>query len=236
MWIMVPVKGFTSAKQRLTGTLSSMERQELAQAMIADVLAVLTRHPDVQGVTVVADEPAAGWLAQSYPVALLREEELGVRGLNRVVMAALDQLARQGVQEVMVMHGDLPLISASDLDVLLQAHRQKLPGAAVGVTDRRGTGTNALVLPLPMSWPLSFGPDSWQRHRTDAQAAGVDLQAVAAAGLQFDVDLAEDLNDLLHTDGPGPAVHTRRLLERLRPAIPPGNADPDKDGDPFAQP
>lgn len=212
MWAVVPLKGFASAKQRLAGVLDDSERQRLAQAMIADVLAVLSAHPDISGVVLVADEPAAEWLARYHDVTLLREAELGVRGLNAILSAALDRLARQGVDEVMVLHGDVPLVSSADIDILLQAHRRQAADGAVGVTDRDGVGTNALVVRLPLAWPLAFGIGSWRQHQRNAEAAGVRLTAVDAPGLQHDVDLPADLLAIQRAQDAGTAANTRRLL------------------------
>lgn len=222
MWVVVPLKGFASAKQRLAGVLNDSERQQLARAMIADVLAVLSAHPGISGVVLVADEPAAEWLARYHDVTLLREVELGVRGLNPILTAALDRLAQRGVDEVIVMHGDLPLLSSADIDTLLDAHRQRAEDTAVGVTDRDGIGTNALVLRLPLAWPLAFGTDSWKQHQRNAGAAGMRLVAVDARSLELDIDLPADLLDVQRARDLGPAANTRRLLAGFAPGrIPP---------------
>lgn len=212
MWALVPLKGFSSAKQRLAGVLSDAERERLAQSMIADVLAVLAGHPDLAGVALVADDPAAEWLARYYEVTLLRESDLGVHGLNPVLTAALNWLGERGVRDVLVLHGDLPLLSAAEVSDLVAAHRKREPNTVLGVPDRRGVGTNALLLSLPLTWPLAFGNDSWQCHQAAAAGAGLRLQAIAAPGLAFDVDLAEDLLLLRQQSGPGPAAATRRFL------------------------
>lgn len=213
MWALVPLKGFSSAKQRLAGVLSDAERERLAQSMIADVLAVLAGHPDLAGVALVADDPAAEWLARYYEVTLLRESDLGVHGLNPVLTAALNWLGERGVSDVLVLHGDLPLLSAGEVSELIAAHRGRAPNVVLGVPDRRGVGTNALLLSLPLTWPLAFGHDSWQRHRQAAARAGLlQLKAISAPGLAFDVDLAEDLVFLQQQSGPGPAAATRRFL------------------------
>lgn len=219
MWAVVPVKDFASAKQRLAGALSEAARQQLAQAMVCDVLAVLTRHPSLQRVVLVAQQGAMDWLQeQALPetVELLPEAELGAIGLNTVLMAALGRLAERGIDEVLLMHGDLPLVTSADLDHLLGAHARRPPGGQVGVTNRCGTGTNALVLQLPQRWPLSFGADSWRRHGRAAAEAGLSLAPVEAPGLQFDIDLAEDVNDLRRLSRPGQrAAHSLALLHTL---------------------
>lgn len=212
MWALVPLKGFSSAKQRLAGVLTDTERERLAQAMVADVLAVLAGHPALSGVVLVADDPAAEWLARYYEVSLLRESELGAEGLNAVLTAALERLGNQGLSEVLVLHGDLPLLAASDVDALVQCHREAPADTAVGVPDRVGTGTNALILRLPLAWPLGFGAHSWQRHRRAAAAAGQRLRAAVAPGMAFDIDLPRDLLQLMQAQGPGPAANTRRVL------------------------
>src|SRR5690625_7767477 len=96
------------------------------------------------------------WLQeQALPetVELLAEAELGAIGLNTVLMAALGRLAARGVDEVLLMHGDLPLVTSADLEHLRGAHARRPPGGQVGATNGCGTGSDALVLQQRQSMP-----------------------------------------------------------------------------------
>jgi len=56
---LVPLKDLVQAKSRLAGLLRPSERRALAQAMVEDVLSVLSRHKDIVRVTLVSDDPGA---------------------------------------------------------------------------------------------------------------------------------------------------------------------------------
>ena len=60
------------------------------------------------------------------------------------------------------------------------------------VTDRHGTGTNALGLRPPEVIDFAFGPGSRDAHRAAAEAAGARYEEVDGA-LAVDLDTADDL-------------------------------------------
>ena len=65
IWAAVPVKEFAGAKQRLSPTLTSEQRQALAAAMLEDVLAALAKAP-LAGIMVNTADPVASELARRY--------------------------------------------------------------------------------------------------------------------------------------------------------------------------
>jgi 2-phospho-L-lactate guanylyltransferase len=78
--ILVPVKNLTNAKQRLSSALAPEARQELAQAMCADVLETLSRWQRRLAVTVVTSDPFAGYLATRlgatfWPMRIIQERQ-----------------------------------------------------------------------------------------------------------------------------------------------------------------
>ena len=89
---LVPLKDLVQAKTRLAGLLRPSERRALAQAMVEDVLTVLTDHPDIEQVTLVSDDPGANLLASNYGVDCWPEYSLGARGLNAVIERASARL------------------------------------------------------------------------------------------------------------------------------------------------
>ncbi|HEY6995518.1 MAG TPA: hypothetical protein VH397_17565, partial [Xanthobacteraceae bacterium] len=62
----VPVKDTRQAKQRLAGVLDRAQRQELALAMLEDVLAALAPVGELAGILVVTVDPAAAAMAARY--------------------------------------------------------------------------------------------------------------------------------------------------------------------------
>lgn len=193
IWAVLPLKDFGEAKQRLGGRLTPAERRALFQAMVEDVLAVLCGCEALDGVAILSDDPTARLLADLYGVALWSERELG-RGLNAVVAGAGQRLARQGVEGMLVVHGDLPLLNLNDLQSLLKSH---VPGSLSVVPDRAGEGSNCLLLSPPDALVPRFGIGSFDAHRRAAAQAGLGWNPQALAALGVDIDSPEDLSWLL---------------------------------------
>jgi len=82
------------------------------------------------------------------------------------------------------------------------------------VPDRHGTGTNGLLLSPPDAIAPSFGPDSCERHRALALAAGIDARIERPPSLLLDIDTGADLaalrERLAGLDAPAP--RTRAVL------------------------
>jgi 2-phospho-L-lactate guanylyltransferase len=96
---------------------------------------------------------------------------------------------------VLVLPADLPAVSSSAIDELLDA----VGGAASGgrglvalVGDRHGAGTNALLLAPPGVIAPAFGPGSRESHARAATEAGVRYVELESP-LAFDVDTSADL-------------------------------------------
>ncbi len=191
---LVPLKDLVAAKTRLSGLLSPSERRALAQAMVEDVLACLARHPRIDGITVVSDDPAAPHLAAGHGAAFLDENDLDCRGLNPVLTAALGHLPPSDDGLVIVLHGDLPALCSRDLDQALSLAEDA--DLVIG-SDRAGTGTNLLVFRRAKPPLFSFGVDSCTRHGAWARATGALCKNLQTFGIGFDVDLPEDLVSLL---------------------------------------
>ena len=64
-------------------------------------------------------------------------------------------------------------------------------------SDRHGTGTNAISLPLPEAegFSFAFGPDSFARHQAEADRLGLRIEEIRSPGLARDIDEPEDLPD-----------------------------------------
>jgi 2-phospho-L-lactate guanylyltransferase len=195
---LVPLKDLVAAKSRLAGLLCPSERRALAQAMVEDVLAVLSAHTALDAVTLLSDDPAADLLAHSYGVRRCSEGELGCRGLNAVVARASARLLAGAGGPLLVLHGDLPLLTAADVSAALQL--QRVTGGLVIGCDRHGTGTNLLAFDAGSAVPFCFGPDSCVGHQAAARAAAIPVAVLQRRGIALDVDQARDLAALL--DGP----------------------------------
>ncbi|MEH6591580.1 MAG: 2-phospho-L-lactate guanylyltransferase [Halioglobus sp.] len=192
---LVPLKDLVGAKTRLAGILSPSERRALAQAMVEDVLAQLTAHPMISAVTLLSDDPGAGLLAGKYNIELLDERSLGCTGLNAVLNRACEQIISTGAEQLVVLHGDLPLLSSTDLDdvvALLNRGYELVLGC-----DRHRLGTNLLAFPASCLPEFAFGLASCARHRAEAVVAGRLWKLLKRPGIGLDVDEPADLELLM---------------------------------------
>lgn len=209
----VPVKSFDSAKQRLAGALAVGARRSLAQAMFVDVLAALRRVRSVDEIVVVTAEPAAESAARR-DATILRDGAQA--GQSAAAQVGIRHALAAGRERVLLVPGDTPLIDPVEVDELLE--RTADDGVAVAiVTDRHGTGTNALVLTPPDSIGPSFGPGSLKRHVAAAAAAGVSHRVEHVPTLAHDVDTPDDLAALASAldAGRAGAQRTRGAIAQL---------------------
>jgi 2-phospho-L-lactate guanylyltransferase len=124
--------------------------------------------------------------------------------MNAAVATGIHVARRRGAETVVVLPGDVPLISAADVRELLEA-AGGAPRAVVVGSSRDGLGTNALLLRPPDVIEPSFGPPSVERHRQAGVAAGALSVVRAGLGLALDVDTPEDLA-ALRARAPGGAT------------------------------
>jgi 2-phospho-L-lactate guanylyltransferase len=70
------------------------------------------------------------------------------------------------------------------------------PPVVIVAPDRRGRGTNALLVSPPGLIEYEFGPLSFRQHTQGARDAGARLEVCQVASLGLDVDTPEDLEAL----------------------------------------
>ena len=176
--VLVPVKSFKRAKARLAPSLDPDRRAALARHMAGRVLAAAAPLP----VAVVCDDDeVAAWAAGRGAWVL---PEPG-RGLNGAVESGVATLGAAGADEVLVVHGDLPL--AHDLAGL--AGR----GGVTLVPDHRDDGTTVACVPTGRGFRFSYGPGSFARHCAEAERLGLTLHVVRDPALRADVDIPSDI-------------------------------------------
>lgn len=208
----LPIKSFDEAKQRLSAELDPTPRRALVEAMFSDVLIALRRATLVDQVLVVSADNVAQRIAGGYDAMVVEDEDLGH---NQAAARGAARALELGVDRVLMVPGDCPLISPVELDELL-ARPVASPSLLV-VPDRHGTGTNALVVTPPDALAPAFGPGSHNRHREHASAAGIPVETVEVPSLALDIDTPEDLAAVEATleQTRGGAAHTRGMLRQL---------------------
>ncbi|MBA3422616.1 MAG: 2-phospho-L-lactate guanylyltransferase [Thermoleophilaceae bacterium] len=220
----LPVKSFDAAKGRLRARLGPAARAALAEAMLGDVLAAVSRASEIDGVAVVTAEARAAAVARSTGGEILHDAHEA--GQSPAAAIGIARAVAAGYDRVVLLPGDTPLLMPADLDGLCRRAAAEGLGAAI-VSDRHGTGTNALLLRPPDALAPSFGPDSLARHVASAHTAGVVHAVERIAALEHDVDTPEDLAALaarLSATEPTTAPRTRAALARIEPARDPRSA------------
>ena len=209
----LPVKSFTRAKQRLGEAVGGRQREELAAAMVADVLDTLTAVPALHAVVVVTAEPIAARAAEEAGAHVVHDPE--ETGQSAAASRGIDAALERGADRVLLVPGDCPAADAQELAELLE--RGGDAPHVVIVPDRHGSGTNALLLTPPRAVPPSFGDGSFARHAALAHAAGATVKVSDLPSLGLDVDTPADLAALRAalSARPAGASRTRAVLDRL---------------------
>ena len=184
--------------------------------MLHDVVRALRAAPGISGVTVLSRDAAAAREASRLGAAFLQEPP-GIGDLNAAVRLA--QEARADADGLLVVPGDLPLISAADIIALTDALAR---APSVVIAPSRDGGTNGLLLRPPGVMAPAYGPGSAARHQAAARAAGAVVAVVETARWALDIDTPEDLTRARALPG-GEALETVRYLRST--AAPPGRGE-----------
>jgi 2-phospho-L-lactate guanylyltransferase len=194
IWAVIPVKETTDAKERLAEAVPRHLRPGLALAMLEDVLAAVakTLHQGsrgLAGIAVVTLDPDAVALAQRYGARILSEDARG--GHTAAVAAAARTLEQEGRGGMLQMPGDIPLVSACEISLLL-ALRRASPSFTIAPS-HDDFGSNAVLVCPPTAVPLTFGDDSFYPHLRAAQACGIKPLIVRQPGIGLDIDRPQDV-------------------------------------------
>lgn len=189
IWAVVPIKDTAAAKQRLSDAAPADFRRALALAMAEDVLAALAAARGLAGVIVVTVDPAAAALAARYGARCQQE---GARdGHTGAVTAAGRMLAAEGRSAMLTMPGDIPLVTAAEVEAVIAAHGAGPAFTIVPAHDE--LGSNAILMSPPDAVPLRFGDNSYFPHLAAAEAQGIRPTIVRLPGIGFDIDNPVDL-------------------------------------------
>jgi 2-phospho-L-lactate/phosphoenolpyruvate guanylyltransferase len=189
IWVVVPVKGTAAAKMRLAAAVPPELRQALALAMLEDVLAALAAVPDLAGRLLVTIDPAARRLALRYGCECLADG--AEDGHTGAVAAAARHLATAGVEAMLTLPGDIPLVTADEISRLIAAHRPAPAFTIAPSHDERGS--NAILVSPPEAVPLRFGDDSFLPHLAAAEARSIRPTVLHLPGIALDIDNPADL-------------------------------------------
>ena len=210
VWAVVPLKSPDAAKSRLRAGLDAGARRRLVFAMARQVVRTLVHTPGIAGVAVVTASPEIAASVEQEGATVIREErDAGMAEACRTAVAHLSASA----DSVLMISGDIPLISSEAIAALVDLSRDA-PLVAI-VPDRRRSGTNALLCAPPALISPCFGTDSFRHHLAAARYQGVELRIVESDALSLDIDDLEDLDELRRRLDADPALLPVELREAL---------------------
>jgi 2-phospho-L-lactate guanylyltransferase len=209
----LPVKRFARAKQRLGVSVADPLRRELAEAMVADVLAALAQTESIEHTILVTGERSVAISALEQGAIVIEDDN--ERGQPAAAALGVQRALAEGIERVLCVPGDCPTLNPAELNALLRSESDADRGPAVVIVpDRHGAGTNGLLLTPPDAISPSFGADSCERHRALALTAGLDCRVQRVPSLLLDIDTGADL-DVLRAQlaaHPARATRTRAVL------------------------
>lgn len=212
-WALVPLKSATRAKSRLAPALSAEQRRCVFYTMAQGVIAALHEARGIDTVAVVTASTELAELARRSGASVLLQAE--DQGMSAALSAALKQLQPMDLERVLMVPGDLPLITGHAVEEVLSADTGE--EGIVAVPDRQRLGTNALLCRPPHVIAPCFGARSFERHLEAAHAAGVRATVADIPALSLDLDCPEDL-DILDRHGGARAAAVFQALRSSEPA------------------
>jgi 2-phospho-L-lactate guanylyltransferase len=177
----LPLKPFSGAMRRLEPVLDPVQRADLSRAAARRVAGICSAAGFDVVVVAAPQGPVVEWAATLDLDVVPEPPGGGLDGAARAGAAA----ARSRGRAWCVVHGDLPLLTVPDLELVLQA---LTPGTAVLAPSRDG-GTNLLAAHDPIVF--RYGPGSFGRHL--AAAAHMERWVIVTTGTVVELDTPEDL-------------------------------------------
>ena len=107
---------------------------------------------------------------------------------------------------MLALPGDIPRVTAAEINALIAAHRPAPSFTIAPAHDE--LGSNGVVCLPPEAVPLRFGDNSYFPHLDTARRHGIDPTIVPLPGFALDIDHPEDLHAFLRAT---PAMPTRTL-------------------------
>jgi 2-phospho-L-lactate guanylyltransferase len=188
IWVVVLIKDFDSAKQRLSPAMGARSRRALSRRNAK--LAVEAAHAGDRVLVVAGGEEVAELAAAWGAEVLLEPRE---EGQNIAARRGINRALERGAGAVMLLSSDLPMVTPDAVKAFLDAAaRVKGPLVVAAPAIGRG-GTNALYLRPPDVVGLHFGDDSFAKFREDAEARGVKFVVHESDAMALDLDEPSDL-------------------------------------------
>ena len=180
----IPIKKFSSSKNRLAKIISSSEREILAASMAKKTIDTLNNSKICNSITVVTNDSN---LHLDHSNSYFTNSSLN-DGLNEAIYTQTTN------DIILIMHADLPRINERDLHEL--AHSFDMKKVSI-ISDLLRQGTNCLMFNSAISFDLKFGFNSYNLFTHEFKNNGLDYQDISIESLQDDLDSEEDYFKLI---------------------------------------
>ena len=190
----IPVKQLANAKQRLSSFLSASDRAALFSAMVRDVLTAVEACSLIDQIMVVTNDLEVSELGKEYDAKIRPEPQRP--GLIESVTEAARDLSLAGVSTMVFLPGDVPLVSAEELESVLEGFGSSNEAEFLIVPAADLGGSNCVVCSPPDCITFGFGEDSFRRHLSIARELGLNPTVMKLPGIGLDIDTPNDLREL----------------------------------------
>lgn len=180
----IPIKKFSSSKNRLANIITSPEREVLAASMAKKTIDTLHNSKICNSITVVTNDSN---LHLDHSNSYFTNSSLN-DGLNEAIYTQTTN------DIILIMHADLPRINERDLHEL--AHSFDIKKVSI-ISDLSMQGTNCLMFNSAISFDLKFGFNSYNLFTHEFKNNGLNYQDISIESLQDDLDSEEDYFKLI---------------------------------------
>lgn len=189
-YAIIPVREFSSAKQRLTNRLTSEERKALASALLKRVVRAAERS-ELECVIVVASDKSeiSALIEGSRKISVISEKEYH-GGVNGAFETGISYAIGRGARRIALFPSDLPFVSHAKIDEaisLLENHDLILNPSI------KKDGTNLLVMNSDLTFELHYDDDSFNKHSLEAISRKLDFLVLDWKEFSIDLDDTDDL-------------------------------------------
>ena len=206
-WAVIPVKGLTESKTRLSTSLQGDQRRILVEALLEDVLASVVRSRVYGTIIVISSDENVRTRVKSQGVSFVKQTSVG---LNRAIEQTNRLALQKHARSVTNVLGDIPLVDPGDFKEIssLGDASQRV----VMAPSLKG-GTNVMLTSPPGVVSPSYGRWSYSKHLHQAQVRGVNAYSISNSRISFDIDSSSDLIELRRRDPEGRTASGRVISE-----------------------
>src|SRR5713101_1670220 len=202
-WAVIPVKGLTESKTRLSTYLQGDQMRILVEALLDDVLSSIIRSRVYGTVMVISPDDTVSSRLRSQEVSFLKQTGVG---LNRAMEQANRLANQKHARSLTTVLADIPLVEPGDFKELVgigsAAKRVVMAPSFKG-------GTNVMLTSPPGIISPSYGRWSYSKNLRQAQINGLNAYSISNSRTSFDIDTATDLMDLRRLDPEGKTASAR---------------------------